>query len=292
VSQAPPTQPASSDSRSTEATLYPAVDLELARRLERAEAAANAAFVEARGELDPALGATWIEVAGVYAMFDGADSPLTQTFGLGLFDAFLAPEYDSVEAFFGERGAPTFHEVSSFAARDSQRLLDTRGYVPIEGSIVLIRPTGLPSSPYSGEITVRLIDESESALWARVAAEGWSSESVELASFVENLGIVISRSRGVFCFLAEAGNEPIAAAALNMSTNVALLAGASTTPAHRKRGAQQALLQARLSFAVDRGIDLAMLVAQPGSASCRNAERQGFRPVYSRTKWQLNTADA
>jgi hypothetical protein len=30
-----------------------------------------------------------------------------------------------------------------------------------------------------------------------------------------------------------------------------------------------------------------MMVALPGSASQRNAERQGFRIAYTRTKWQL-----
>jgi hypothetical protein len=65
---------------------YPFVDVALARRLERTEARANAAFVESRARLAPDVGATWIEVAGAYAMFDGVGSPLTQTFGLGMFD--------------------------------------------------------------------------------------------------------------------------------------------------------------------------------------------------------------
>ena len=30
-----------------------------------------------------------------------------------------------------------------------------------------------------------------------------------------------------------------------------------------------------------------MMVAAPGSASQRNAERQGFRIAYTRTKWML-----
>jgi len=30
-----------------------------------------------------------------------------------------------------------------------------------------------------------------------------------------------------------------------------------------------------------------MMVAAPGSASQRNAERNGFRVAYTRTKWQL-----
>ena len=60
-------------------------DVLLARRLERAEASANSRFVEARARVNPEVGAEWIEVAGAYAMFDGVQSPCTQTFGLGLF---------------------------------------------------------------------------------------------------------------------------------------------------------------------------------------------------------------
>lgn len=63
---------------------FPTVDLTLARQLERAEAMANAASVESRRAVQPDIGAEWIEVAGVYAMFDGPESPLTQTFGLGI----------------------------------------------------------------------------------------------------------------------------------------------------------------------------------------------------------------
>jgi GNAT superfamily N-acetyltransferase len=68
---------------------------------------------------------------------------------------------------------------------------------------------------------------------------------------------------------------------------VALLAGASTIPAARRQGAQLALLEARLRHAADEGCDLAMIGAQPGSASQRNAERHGFRIAYTRIKWSL-----
>ena len=67
-------------------------DLVLARRLERAEGQSNVDFVEARARALPECGAQWIEVGGAYAMFDGVNSPLTQTFGLGLFDAITSTE--------------------------------------------------------------------------------------------------------------------------------------------------------------------------------------------------------
>ena len=75
---------------------YPLVDLALARRLERTEAQSNADFVEARARLKPESGASWIEVAGAYAMFDGVESPLTQTFGLGVFDEITDVEINKL----------------------------------------------------------------------------------------------------------------------------------------------------------------------------------------------------
>jgi GNAT superfamily N-acetyltransferase len=265
---------------------FPPVDVALARRLERAEGAANAACVDARREVHPQVGAAWMEVGGVYAMFDGAASPMTQTFGLGIFDRIGDAELDRIEAFFNERSAPTFHEVSAFAPPETLNLLSARGYAPIETSTVLVLPTPGPSREEAGPVTVREIVEAESGLWARVAAQGWSSEAPQLGTYIEELGVIMSRARGVHCFIGELDGEAVAAGTLNISNGVALLAGASTIPAARRRGAQRALLRARLDFAAARGIGLAMVVAQPGSASQRNAVRQGFRPVYVRAKWQ------
>jgi GNAT superfamily N-acetyltransferase len=116
--------------------------------------------------------------------------------------------------------------------------------------------------------------------------EGWRAESPALGEFMEALGDVFTRAAGVYCFVAEQEGQSVATASLCLHEGVALLAGASTVPAARRQGAQSALLQARLRFAGEQGAELAMMVAQPGSGSQRNAERQGFRLVYTRTKWQ------
>ena len=83
--------------------------------LERTEARANADFVETRARLFSESGATWIEVGGTYAMFDGVDSPITQTFGLGTFEDATDGHLDKIESFFQERGAAVCHEVSPMA---------------------------------------------------------------------------------------------------------------------------------------------------------------------------------
>ena len=270
-------------------TDYPFSDLALARKLERTEARANAAFVEAHARVDLASAATWTEVAGAYAMFDGVGSPLTQSFGLGLFDEVRDEDLARIEAFFEGRGAEVFHEVSPMADPALVERLAGRGYHPIELTSVLYRPTAVSVGAAPG-VTVRRTGLDEADLWARTAAEGWGSESPELADFMFQLGQINARSEGTFCFLAELDGAPAAAGALSVGEGVALLAGASTVPSARRRGAQRALLEARLRFAAEQGCALAMMGAAPGSSSQRNAERQGFRIAYTRIKWHLRRA--
>jgi GNAT superfamily N-acetyltransferase len=266
---------------------YPLVDLSLARQLERAEANANAAFVESRARLEPEIGCEWIEVAGAYAMFDGAGSPLTQSFGLGLFGPTSPPGFDLLEGFFTQRGAEVFHEVSPLAEPGTLEALPDRGYRPVEYSSVLYRPTGAgPGIPRS-DLAVRRIETGEADRWSALAAEGWRSESDEIGEFVQGFGRISARARGAHCFVAESDGIPIATGALAIHDGVALLAGASTIPEGRRRGAQQALLASRIEFARANGCSIAMVVAQPGSASQRNAERNGFRIAYTRIKWHL-----
>lgn len=264
-------------------------DLSLSRRLERAEALANAKFVEGRTRAFPHSGAQWIEIAGAYAMFDGPMSPLTQTFGLGLFAPITEKDLDSIELFFKERSAEVFHEVSPLADASLIELLNLRGYHPIEFTSVMFRsiqrgPTFVAERNRS--ISVRRISSDENDLWARTAAQGWS-ETPELADFLADLSKVNAHNAESLSFLAELDGRPIATGALGIYDGVALLAGASTIPEARNQGAQIALLNRRLSFAADHGCDIAMMGALPGSASQRNAERQGFRIAYTRIKWQL-----
>lgn len=264
-------------------------DLALARRLERAEARGSAEFVEARSRLFPASGAQWIEVAGAYAMFDGPMSPLTQTFGLGLFGPVENAEMEVLEEFFRGRGAEVFHEVSPLADASLLTLLNERGYQPLEFTSMMFRPLrrGMRLAVATDErVGVRLMRDGEQELWARTAAEGWS-EFDELADFMQEIGRIGTERADALSFFAELDGQAIATGVLSICDGVALLAGASTVPAGRRQGAQLALLDSRLRYAAEQGCDIAMMGAQPGSASQRNAERHGFRIAYTRTKWHL-----
>ncbi|MGH9835467.1 MAG: GNAT family N-acetyltransferase [Blastocatellia bacterium] len=267
----------------------PFSDLALSRRLERAEGRSNADFVETRAMHFPDSGAQWIEVAGAYAMFDGVGSPLTQTFGLGVFDPVTHAEMEKLEEFFQQRGAHVHHEVSPIADPSLLTLLNERGYQPIELTSVMYRPIGRGvrlASPRNEKVQARLIQRGEEELWAQTAASGWSGLTDFNDLMLELMYLTAKRADGL-SFLAELDGQAIASGALLIHDGVALLAGASTIPEGRKQGAQLALLESRLNYAAEAGCDLAMMGAAPGSASQRNAERQGFRIAYTRIKWNL-----
>jgi len=265
----------------------PFSDLSLSRRLERAEGHACVEYAEARRRLFPDSGATWIECAGAYAVFDGVDSPLTQSFGLGIFEELSPATLDVIERFFLDRSAPVLHEVSPLAGVAALDLLCRRNYRPIEISNVLYRPVEQPAGGPQGHISVRVIGPDEAQLWTNVSAKGWAHEHPELLDFLLQLGAISVARQQSLCFLAEIDGEPGAAGVLCIHENIALFGGSATIPELRRRGLQSALLQERMRYAFDQGCDLAMMVAVPGSESQRNAERKGFQIAYTRTKWKL-----
>lgn len=268
---------------------YPFADIELARRLERTEAQGSVNFIEARAKAFPEVGAEWIEVAGAFAMLDAPGSPLSQTIGLGVFQPISPEELDRLEDFFLSNGAAVCHEVCPLADMSVFTLIKERSYRPIEFSNVLYRPISPDlrlHATRNERINVRVTGKDEVGLWTQTSFEGWS-EFPEYADFFRDLAKVSARLKGP-SFLAEVEGKTIATGALTIHGDVALLAGASTIPAARRQGAQLALLEDRLRYAATQGCTVAMMVAQPGSGSQRNAERHGFRIAYTRTKWHLN----
>ncbi len=228
-----------------------------------------------------------MECGGALAVFDGVNSPCTQTFGLGIFEEMTEEMLNTIERFFLDRAAPVLHEVSPFAGVTALEMLCRRGYRPFELSSVLYRKVHQPATGAARDVSVRRIGPEEAELWSRISARGWAHDHPELMEFLTQFGAITAARLQSVCFLAEADGQPGAAAVLSIHEGVALFAGSSTVPELRRRGMQTALLEERMRYAFDHGCDLAMMVALPGSESQRNAERKGFQIAYTRTKWQL-----
>lgn len=276
-------------------------DLALALRLERAEGDACLKFARARRRLFPDSGADWMECGGGVCVFDGVDSPITQSFGLGLAEPLTAETLDIVERFFFERGAAAQLEISPLVGVPALDLLCTRGYKPIEVSSVLYRDVA-PSATiypdkidagaenYPDKINVRLTGVDEAQLWSDVSARAWAHEIPHLLDFLKDMGAIMAVRENCPAFLASLDGTPGAAGVLCLHEGIALFGGAATVPELRRRGLQAALFDARMRYAHGHGCDIAMVVTAPASDSQRNAERKGFRIAYTRTKWSRSAA--
>lgn len=265
-------------------------DLNLARQIEGADAAGGAEFAQTHAELFPDTGATSTHLAGGQATFAGVDSPITQAFALGLDGEVTGDEMAELEEFYRSRGASVNIEVCPLAHPSLNQLLYERRYRPVEQSNVMVRrltfDQGEPSAR-ENVARVRLARPDEDSVWAKTVAHGFV-ESEEIPAMMLDLFITMFHVPKSHCFVAEIEGQVVAGAAMSLRTPLAALAGASTIPAFRKAGAQTSLLGYRLRYAAEQGCELATVTTLPGSGSQRNAERNGFQVVYTRTKWTLD----
>ena len=263
----------------------------LSQKLERTEACVNREFICSRLKMFPDSQAEWMEVNGTYAMFDGLESPFTQTFGLGLFNKLTCQDLEAIEKFYNRFSAPIFHEISPMADPEHIEILSKQGYQPIEMTNILYKALSKENPSQDkvhSEITSRKLCKGEEKLWSAISAEGWSAGMPEYTEFMNQLSQVMACSMGALPFFADYKSKPISTGILYIYDDVALLAGDSTILEGRNRGGQNALIDARLNYATTQGCSLAMIAASPGSQSQKNAEKNGFRVAYTRTKWKLS----
>jgi GNAT superfamily N-acetyltransferase len=100
---------------------------------------------------------------------------------------------------------------------------------------------------------------------------------------------------GWSCFIAFDGETPAATGALFAKDGIGWLGIAGTLPEHRRRGAQGAILAARIRAAVEEGCEV--VVTETGArvegmptSSYRNIERAGFELAYVRPNYLSSAA--
>ena len=267
-------------------------DHTLARRIERSEAAGARAWAVDYQEHFPGDGVEWMEVAGGCAVFAGPDSPVTQVQGAGMAGPVSEEDLNRIEHFYFSRNSRVQVVVCPLAHPSLLAELGKRGYTVAEMENVLAMPLDgkTLSSLAASEVEVRRIQPGEARQWAETMARGFIEEpefvpaGSDLKSDETFFRMLLAgdEAKGYFKFASFLGDSMIAGGNLFIHEGVAMMNGASTLAAFRRRGAHSALHFARLAHAVDSGCDLARVVTQPGSTSQRNAERRGFRVAYTR----------
>jgi GNAT superfamily N-acetyltransferase len=255
-------------------------DLELARRLEAAEAAGAAAAAETLRSLDARAGAAALEVAGGVAAFLGVGSPLTHAMGVGVHGPVAGADVDAVEAFYRARRSGALFELSPLADFALFEELGRRGYRIVELATLLARRITEEPPGGAGGIVIEAGSPERAALWARTLAQGFHGEDEDPG--LRLAGRVLAEQAGPGALLARVEGRVAGGGALAVHGDVGCFFADATLAEERGRGVQAALIAHRLGLAAAAGCRLAMATTAPGSVSQRNYERAGFRVVYTR----------
>lgn len=257
----------------------------LLRRVSRAEAEAMARVTEALAE----AGAT--EAGAARPLGDGVLVALgrgryvNRAIGVGpdLDDADL----DAVEGFFASRGLPPSVQLSSWVGEQTLARLSSRGYRPQWFRSVFARALPIPDNPPArahdidgrDRIGIVAVGDDELDVWLDVLAEGNEVATAEDRVISDEYWRGAHGAAGSADFLAVVDGRAVGCGSLQVVSDVALLGGAATRPAHRGRGVQSALLRHRIRHAAELGCHVVTVTALPAGASARNIQRHGLRLV-------------
>ncbi len=158
-----------------------------------------------------------------------------------------------------------------------------RGFEPSWGWMQFQR--GLDPVLSETTLTLREIGPERGAEFAQILRTAY-----ELPEALEEIIAAVPENPAWYCWLALAGEEPAGAAALFVEDGAGYLGLAGTAQEHRGRGAQTALLAARVERARELGCDAVFTetgeqVPDRPSASYRNIVRSGFEELYVLRNW-------
>lgn len=259
----------------------PFVDTAVASTFEAIHAARSMHYVEALQRLQPQSNPQILPLAGGFAVYGGAASPLKKAVGLG-FEPLTAVDLERLEAFYAGFGEPAQIEFCPLADGALRGLLQERGYTVSMFLNMLVRAVPeepLPVTLPPGAVLAR-VTAADAGSWIRTTTLGFEEADVPsaagLAIQAGNFHAAHSAS-----FLVWMEGAPVAGGMMASHASGTEFGGTSTRPSHRRLGLQTALLHARLNHARELGLTWALVTTTPGSTSQRNLERAGFRVVYT-----------
>jgi GNAT superfamily N-acetyltransferase len=195
-------------------------------------------------------------------------------------------EFDKLEEFYFSRKEPVRVETCPMADGSLIEQYRERGYHVSEFSNVMVRPVGDSAAEVpSTEIEIQKAAAGEIDLWTLTVSQGFA-EHFPVTQELLDIMRMFASGKNTECYFARVDGKIAGGATVALRGRIAGLFGASTLPQFRNRGVQTALLHARMQRAKERGCELAMSIALPGSASQRNITRQGFRTLYTRVKFE------
>jgi GNAT superfamily N-acetyltransferase len=257
-------------------------------RLELVEAAAFTALWEAASErVRREHGIRARTIAGAVCTAVAAapeNTMINRVTGVGLREPTTDADLDEIDAFFRDGGIRYAIGLGPFAPPDLRGRLEARGFEAGYAWMKFRRGVESPP-PVETALRVEEIGAEHGPAFGSVVARGYGMPDFAAEWFGSAAGLASFR-----LYLAWEGDEPAGAGALFVGDGVGWLGLAATVPEHRRKGAQGAILAARLRVARESG--LRELATETGerlpdrpSNSYRNLLRTGFEEQYVRANY-------
>lgn len=251
---------------------------DVAETIRKCEISGIRCGVAAAARLTPDAGAASLEIGGGLVVFTGADSPLSQAYGI--VEPVTADDVAAITEFYESRHATPRVFVLPLADASLAVRLAAAGYAPSEYESVLA------SDSFEAALRdPRIGIACDLEAWARASAQAFT-----IRETLEDSDIAIARllalSDGFVGLEARDDDAIVATAAMDVRDGCAGFFAGSTLPAFRGRGWHTALIRARIACARDAGARYMRATALPMSASERNFQRCGFMTLFTRALWE------
>ncbi len=227
------------------------------------------------------------DLAGAFVMSCDREESLlaNRVIGLGLHEAVTDATLDAIVAHYRDRVPGFALNLSPFAEPQALAApLATRGFATFFHHLKWWRDAS-PAPAAGTSLRVIRADASNAAAWGTLATRifDWSPAQAPWHARV------VGRP-GWWHGFALQDDTPVAVGAVYVQGDAAWLGYGGTLPEYRRRGAQSALLAARITQAIVSGARVMTLETAPEwpdvpGESLRNARRAGFHPAYERPSW-------
>ena len=189
---------------------------------------------------------------------------------------------DEIAAFYGD---------TPWWVSDSRELgaeLEARGFAPDYGWMKFSR--GVSPRRATSELSVMPVERARAGDFAAVVVGGYG-----LPEWSEPFAANVVERPGWSCYVAYDGDRPAGAGALYVEGSVGWFGFGATLPEYRGRGAQSAILAARIEDARRQGCGTVVtetgeLADDRPSSSYRNIVRAGFREAGVRRNYRAPSA--
>jgi hypothetical protein len=209
--------------------------------------------------------------------------------GLGVQQPAKAAAVDEAIAAFDEAGVNNWIIQLAPGSDALAHLLAERGFEHHPRAWAKFVFEGLPPDPRT-ELALREIDRRHALDFGEVARSAFRMPPPT----ARWLAALVGRP-GFRTFLAFDRDAPVACGSVYIAGNVSWLGFGATLPSHRGRGAQSAILAARIRASLDAGATMISTetgIPHAGEAgpSFKNIQRAGFRIAYARPNFRREAA--